>query len=319
MVPSPLVSVVIPCYNQGHFLAEAISSVRAACSTPPVEIIVVDDGSTDDTRAVAERFDHVQVFSQPNARLAGARNRGLKEARGDYVVFVDADDRLAPGGIDAGVAAAAAHPECALVFGRCLMMSSEGAVLPTPLQPRIERDHYRELLLQNYIWMPAMAMIRREALQSSGAFTSDANAAADYELYLRIARKHRIYDHATVVAHYRRHDTNMSGNATRMLRETLAVLRAQWPFVQDAPDLVLAYRQGWRNWQDLYGTELVNEIRAHVRGREWLPALSKVATLAHLHPRGLGHHARQKFRVAVSRRPPEPEQLSSPGRPPAVR
>lgn len=301
MAASPTVSVVIPSYNQGHFLADAIASVRGACSSAPVEIVVVDDGSTDDTRAVAEAFEGVRVVSQPNARLAGARNRGLQESRGEYVTFLDADDRFAPGAIEIGVASLVEHPDCSFVFGRCLMMSDDGTLLPTPVQPRIEDAHYRELLLHNYIWTPAIAMFRREAVERAGGFRAEANAAADYDLYLRIARTSPVYDHASVVAHYRRHDSNMSGNAIRMLRETLAVLRAQRPFVVNDPALRRAYRQGWRYWQGLYGTELVNEIRAHVHRHEWLQAASKAITLARFDPRGLAHHATQKLRIAASR------------------
>jgi glycosyltransferase involved in cell wall biosynthesis len=217
VVAPPLTSVVIPCYNQGAFLREALDSVRSA-TTRPVEVIVVDDGSTDDTAAVAASTPGAICVRQPNAGLAAARNRGLEEARGEYVVFLDADDRLAAGGIDIGAAALDENPGCAFVYGRCLMMAADGTPRPTPEQPRVERNHYRELLRHNIIWTPAMALLRREAVVRAAGFDSTVDAAADYRLYLRIARIFPVHDHARVVAYYRQHSSNMSRNAARMRR-----------------------------------------------------------------------------------------------------
>jgi glycosyltransferase involved in cell wall biosynthesis len=298
VVAPPLTSVVIPCYNQGAFLREALDSVRSA-TTRPVEVIVVDDGSTDDTAAVAASTPGTIFVRQPNAGLAAARNRGLEEARGEYVVFLDADDRLAEGGINIGAAALDENPECAFVYGRCLMMAVDGTPMPTPEQPRVERNHYRELLRHNIIWTPAMALLRREAVVRAGGFDSTVNAAADYRLYLRIARVFPVHDHARVVAYYRQHSANMSRDAARMLRESLTVLAAEWPFVRGNPDFEAAYREGWHTWQDFYGTQIVNEIRAHVRYGEWADALRKAATLGRLHPRGLLHHAVRKLSLTV--------------------
>ena len=98
----PLVTVVIPCYNQAHFLGEAIESVLSQ-SYRNFELIVVDDGSTDETSEVASRYERVRLFQQENQGLAGARNRGLGEAKGEYVVFLDADDRLLAGALEAGL------------------------------------------------------------------------------------------------------------------------------------------------------------------------------------------------------------------------
>ena len=300
MVGPPLISVIVPCYNHGRFLREALDSIRAATSRP-VEILVVDDGSTDDTGAVAASTPGAICVRQPNAGLAAARNRGLREARGEYIVFLDADDRFAAGGLDAGAAALDAHPQCAFVYGRCVMMAADGTLMPTRAHPRIERDHYRELLRENLIWMPAMAMLRRDAVLAAGGFDPSVNAAADYRLYLRLARTAAVHDHAQTVAHYRQHGDNMSRDASRMLRESLTVLAGEWPLVRGNADLEAAYRQGWRMWQEFYGTHLVNEIRVHVHQREWNAAAGKALTLGRLHPRGLLQHAGRKLSLAVSK------------------
>ena len=302
MPESPVVSVVVPCFNHGRFLRDALTSV----GVPEVrtEIVVVDDGSTDSTPDVIARFETANEFRsvhQPNSGLANARNRGLRESRGKYVVFLDADDRLAPGAIDLGVARLDEHPECAFVFGRCQMMDQDGTLLVTPEQPRIVRDHYRELLRRNYIWMTAKVMFRRDLLDRVGGFNREVNAAADYEIYLHLARHYPVHDHAQLVAHYRKHDANMSGNAARMLRETLAVLRSQRPFLEGDEASLVAYEEGWRMWQEFYGAHLANEIRTAVREYRWIDALSKAAVLGLYHPRGLWHHARRKGELIMRR------------------
>jgi len=309
--PTPVISVVIPSYNHGRFLRETLDSV----GTPDraTEIVVVDDGSQDDTSEVATSWAEahpglaeVRVVHQPNSGLAAARNLGLRTSLGRYVVFLDADDRLARGALNIGAAALDRHPDCAFVFGRCLMMAAGGSLLPTPSQPPIDRDHYRELLRKNYIWMPAMAMFRRTALEQAGGFDTRVNASADYDMYLRIARVAPIHDHAEVVAHYRQHGENMSRNASRMLHETLAVLRRQRTFIEGDAASRAAYVEGWRAWQDFYGTHLVNEIRGHVASGQWMAAGRKTLTLARYHPRGLGQHARRKMRVRLSGRSSHP-------------
>ena len=310
----PIVSIVIPCFNHGQYLGEALASI----GTPAVrtEIIVVDDGSTDETPDVIAGFESANDFRavrQENAGLAAARNRGLAESRGRFVLFLDADDRLAPGAVDLHASILGERPECAFVFGRCQMMDRDGTLLPTPQQSRIVRDHYRELLRRNYIWMPAMVMFRREQLMRAGGFNGGVNASADYEMYLHIARHFPVHDHAQVVAHYRRHDANMSSNAALMLRETLAVLRAQRPFLEGDSASLAAYDEGWHNWQEFYGTLLVTEIRGDVRRYHWAEAFAKTLVLGRHHPRGLWHHALKKSQLTARRlvrRPPVGHQVS---------
>jgi glycosyltransferase involved in cell wall biosynthesis len=304
---APLISVIVPCYNHGHFLREALDSIGP--SSLSIEIVVVDDGSTDDTGKVLAAFETphtLRCIRQPNAGLANARNRGLRESHGDLLVFLDADDRLTPGALDIGAAALAEHPECAFTFGRCTMMDTDGSLMPTTLQPRIVHDHYRELLRRNYIWMPATVMFCREAVERAGGFNPNVNAAADYELYLHIARHHPVHDHAQVVALYRKHAANMSGNAARMLRETLDVLWSQRPFLESDEASLVAYREGCRLWQDFYGTQLADEIRTDVRRGDWISAVSKSAVLAEYHPRGLWHHLVRKASRVVRGLEPEP-------------
>lgn len=185
-----LVSVVIPCYNQSHFLGEAIESLHKQ-SYKNYEIIVVNDGSTDDTAIVAGKFCDVKLIEQKNMGLAAARNTGLKESKGEFVVFLDSDDRLLPNALETGVNALRKYPDCAFVSGFCRRIASDGSVLRFIKQPRIENgaDHYQVLLQNNYIWTPANVMFRRSIFEKLSEFDTSINPTADYDLYLRVARQ----------------------------------------------------------------------------------------------------------------------------------
>ena len=290
-----LISVVIPCFNQARYLPDAIESARSP--EFEVEVIVVDDGSTDGTSDVAQRYGGV-VIAQENSGLAAARNRGFEAAQGTFVIFLDADDRLLPGGIDIAVRALAAHPECAMTYGRCTMMGPDGTFWPTPEQPVVYLDHYASLLRTNRIWMPAMAIFRRDALVEAGGFRPGFDAAADYDLYLRLARRVAIHDHGQRVAAYRRHPPSMSGNASRMLTDTLEVMRMNRLDATEA-GMDDEWRAGYTAWQDFYGTQLVEEIRADLRACRYSAAARKASVAARLAPevfqRELGRALRRRY------------------------
>lgn len=291
----PLVSVVIPCYDQGRYLGDAIRS--AASQGFPVEILVVDDGSTDDTAEVAAGLAQARTVRQANCGLSAARNRGLAESTGGLVIFLDADDRLLPGAIDTAARALLAHPACAMAYGRCVMMGPDGDVWPTPDPPSVKAGHHVALLRTNMIWMPAMAIFRREPLVRAGGFTTGVDGSADYDLYLRLSREHAIHDHGQLVAAYRRHSASMSGNAARMLRDTLAVMGRNRP--HGDPARLEAWRDGYRNWQDFYGTQLVEEIRLHLRRGESAAVMRKSLALGRLAPAVLVREVARKTRLTL--------------------
>jgi glycosyltransferase involved in cell wall biosynthesis len=291
---APTVSVIIPCYEQAHFVGEAIESVLAQ-TYGHAEIIVVDDGSPDDTFHVATRFPGVRCLRQENQGLSAARNAGLRASTGDFVVFLDADDRLVPGALAVGVASLAARADCAFVYGHTRDITADGSPLPTLPTACVEENHYLALLKTNYIYMPAMVMYRRAALESAGGFDPSVNASADYDIYLRITRTAPVFCHNTVVAEYRQHGSSMSRNAALMLKVTLSVLRAQWPYVRGAAELERAYKEGIRNWQDYYGERLVNEARYAARSRNWGRVLDAGRVLLRYSRRTWAKHAFRKL------------------------
>jgi glycosyltransferase involved in cell wall biosynthesis len=163
------VSVVVTCHNQGRFLAEAIESVLSQAYQPS-EIIVVDDGSTDETAEVSRRYPRVRYVFQPNLGLAAARNRGIQEGRGDFFVFLDADDRLLPPALESGMEALLEHPECVFAFGDYRVIESDGAVLLEPPRRPMNGECYSALLRGNCIEMHATVIYRRSLFDEIGTF-----------------------------------------------------------------------------------------------------------------------------------------------------
>jgi glycosyltransferase involved in cell wall biosynthesis/SAM-dependent methyltransferase len=281
-----LVSVIIPSYNHAHYLGQAIGSVLSQ-SYRNFEIIVVDDGSTDETSEVASRYERVRLFQQENQGLAGARNRGLGEAKGEYVVFLDADDKLLPGALEAGLRCFEAHPECAFVSGTSRPIAEDGALLSQRSDTVVEGDHYLKLLRHNYIGMHATVMYRRPVFDDVGGFDVTLRACEDYDHYLRVARRYPVQRHDELVAEYRQHRANMSRDYALMLTSALTVLHRQRKFVKDNEHYRKAYKFGERFWRESYGDLLVGEVRMQMREGNWEQVLRGVTVLGRYYRQGL--------------------------------
>ena len=251
MPESGLVSVIIPCYNQAHFLDEAIESVLTQ-TYPNREIIVVDDGSTDDTAEVARRYSMVRYVNRENAGPSAARNAGVEAGHGKYLVFLDADDRLLPEALEIGVDCLRQHPECAFVSGHCRLIVTDGSLLAKPKQPSIKRDYYLEFLRRNYIWALSTVMCQRTAFEIVKGFDTSLGRCEDYDLYLRITRDHPIFCHNQFVADYRLHNSTRSVEHSLMLQDTLSALAGQWDFVKGSHRYIEALKIGKKYWQDRY-------------------------------------------------------------------
>lgn len=157
------IAVIIPTFNHARFLANAIKSVRAQ-TRPADEIIVVDDGSTDDPASVITQFPNVRLVRQDNCGPSAARNTGLRNCKTSYVTFLDADDRLLPAALESGLACIAARPECAFVSGGYRYISESGRPLgPDRFKP-IEGDAHLALLRANRIIMHGTVLYRSECL-----------------------------------------------------------------------------------------------------------------------------------------------------------
>jgi glycosyltransferase involved in cell wall biosynthesis len=276
-----LVSVVIPCFNQGHFLGEAIGSV-ASQTYQPIETIVIDDASTDETFAIATNAGVRCIRQEQNLGLAQARNAGMRASAGELLLFLDADDLLAPDAIAAGTACLRRMPQAAFAFGQPDVPGIASSRLP----PRVESGFYRRLLERNYIGMPGLVLYRRWVLAEEHAFDERLDAAEDYDLYLRITRRWPVVFCAQMHGTYRRHRDSMSSDNVRMFRANMTVLRSQRKHVRHDRELRDAYRRGIAQLRHLYGRWAVMNTRVRIGTGQVRPAVSNLAMLLKYYPVG---------------------------------
>lgn len=302
MPPSTRVSIVIPCHDQAHFLGDAMSSA-ARQTWPHLELVVVDDGSTDATADVARRAGAI-VLQQRRAGVGAARNAGLAAATGEVVIFLDADDILESDAAESAVRAFDAHPEAAMAARCCVLIDVNGHALPTSCELVAgEGDLYPAWLKRNLVWTPGAAAFRREDLTRIGGFPVDIGPAADYAVYLTFARESRVVVENRPVVRYRQHAANMSRDAARMLDATMRVLDREAPFV---PARYLAdLREGRRTWCTFYGEQIIQGLRADVRAGELGSGQLRAASvlLRHCQSLALVHLVRKLRRVAAGRGP----------------
>jgi glycosyltransferase involved in cell wall biosynthesis len=295
-----MVSVVIPCRNQARYLPAAVRSVRAQ-SYEGIECIVVDDGSTDDTPTVAATLG-VRLLRQDQGGVSAARNAGLSAARGDLVAFLDADDELLPDAVATEVAALDSEPEAAAVVGRCQSMDADGRPLPAQHDAVDPANLYEQWLRRrNFVWTPGAAMFRRRALQEIGGFPVDVGPAADYAVYLRLARVDRVAFVPSDLVRYRQHDASMSRDPALMLRATVEVLRREH---REAPAWARgSIRDGLNSWRQWYGEQIIERLRSDWQaGRVGLPQLRAALTLIHLCPALVMRRAAGKSRRILNLR-----------------
>lgn len=285
MDKAPLVTVIVPCYNGAAFLEEALRSALAQ-SYRAVEVVVIDDGSTDSSPEIAQRLP-VRYIRQQNLGLSVARNAGIRESKGSYVVFLDADDRLRPEAIESGLNALATHPDCAITVGDHVFIAADGSHLANSDKACEVHRHYEALLKSNFIEMISSVLFRRSVFDEVGGFDTALRVAEDYDLYLRIARVRPICCHAVIVAEYRMHGTNMSRNSELMLTTTLQVLHRQARYVRYDVHRLLAFCDGIRSWRRQYGRQLASEVaRSHSAIRPD-HLRRKLQILAYRYPQGL--------------------------------
>lgn len=231
----PLVSVVIPVYNGERFVGEALASVFAQ-TYRPIEVVVVDDGSTDDSAAVAASFAEVRVLSQPNGGVAAARNTGIRESRGELVAFLDQDDLWEPRKIEAQVEALRRHPEAQYVLTRDRFVLEPGTPRPKWLRPRNLNGEF-------VAFEPSAVLVRRAAFVTVGLFDPAYRMASDSDWFFRakdIGVERLIVEETLVVR--RIHRANASSDAatgaTELRRIAMAsVLRQrQRQAAQQRPD-----------------------------------------------------------------------------------
>jgi glycosyltransferase involved in cell wall biosynthesis len=245
-----IVSVVITCYNLGHYLNDAIESVLKQTHSNR-EIIVVDDGSTDNTAEVAGQFkDSIRFIKANRVGLSAARNIGAQLSRGDYIVFLDADDFLYPQALEINGYFFSYYPQMQMVSGAHTLVNAAGKETERPTFKTTINNNYLSLLHGNYIAMEGAVMYRRGIFEHFH-FDTSLKACEDYDLNLKIARLFPVFGHDKIIAAYRKHGNNMSDSKIKMKEYALMVLKRQQPLLKTEEEK-MAWENGMKNWGNYY-------------------------------------------------------------------
>jgi len=269
-----VVSVVIPAFNSGRFIGEAIDSVLVQ-GIAAMEVVVVDDGSTDDTEQVVRRYTgRVRYLQRSHSGPSAARNAGIRASTSEYVAFLDSDDLWPAGTLKARIDLLDTHNDMGLVFGDFEKFDDDGVVMPSMFRQRdllgdflgegpYLQDAFAKLFSCNYIATPT-AVVRRAVLTDVGGFDEKLRYVEDMDLWFRIAERYSIGFVPDVAASVRRHGQNTSRDVAAMSRSFLDVLEKLEKTVSRG-HLQMVQRRFGVAARDLGYHYLMNGMRAEAR------------------------------------------------------
>jgi glycosyltransferase involved in cell wall biosynthesis len=222
---TPTVSIIIPCYNQARYLPLSIRSVQAQ-SRPDWEIVLVNDGSTDDTATIAAQFTDARIhyIYQTNQGLSAARNTGIHAAQGRYLAFLDSDDEWEPEFLEKCVQALESNPNLAGVYTRNIFIDQDGQVLPHIGGEMVAPAAFRTRTLEGGYFPPNAVLVVTAIVREMGLFDVALTSEEDWDLWLRISERYTMQAIAQPLARYRSYTGSMSTNAARMHANRIAVL-----------------------------------------------------------------------------------------------
>lgn len=223
----PEVSVVLPVRDGGRYLSEAVHSIQSQ-TVANLEILCVDDGSTDDTPVILQRLardPRISCFQQKRAGPFAALNRGIRAARSDIVAVMHADDVALPDRLERQIEYLDAHPNVGVVGSSAMLIDASGMPRGELKVPTDHRDIRRRLISRNLVIHPTVTC-RREALVECGLYRASAGLTEDYDLWLRMVSRWDVANIAQPLLQYRLHGDSLSARAHRgAVRDAL---RARW-------------------------------------------------------------------------------------------
>ncbi len=248
--PYPLVSVIIPAYNGAKTIVETIASVQAQ-TLRDWEIILIDDGSTDETAAIVEAIGdpRIQVYRYPNAGQGESRNRGACHATGEFFAFLDADDLWSSDKLERMVKAIGENPKAAVAYSWIDHIDEDGRFMARGCDYTRQGYVYDKLLLSDFIAGGSNLMLWRGAFGMVGGFNPDLPPAEDRDMWLRLAEKFHFVAIEAPLLKYRQVPQSQSANVTRMERSQRRVIEAafdrapdNFPFTK-LPELLPYYKR----------------------------------------------------------------------------
>ncbi len=243
--PDDLVSVIIATYNMGHYLCAAVQSALAQ-TYPSVEVLIVDDGSTDDTPQIVQQWigdARVRLYRQANAGKARAMNRGFELSRGRFVAFLDADDVWNPDKLAQQMPLFSGRPELGVVYSDYQCMDGEERPLVKGITPMRRGWVTGSLLIENFVCYSA-GVVRREGLERGGGFDEALGMGIDYDLWLRLSAHWQFDFVPQPTVRYRIWAGQMSKNYRKRYESAIRIMRS---FLANNPGIVNAnvVREAW--------------------------------------------------------------------------
>lgn len=219
----PKVSVIIPTYNRGQYITQALDSVLSQ-TYHDYEIIVVDDGSTDNTQEILKKYDgKFKSIIKENQGISKTRNRGIEESTGEYIAFLDSDDYWAPEKLEEQVKVLDRYPNVGIVYSRMPIINGRGEKIG--MKPAgVSGKNFKELL-QFWGDLPtSTVMTRRDCFDKAGLFDPSMDPMEDIDLWIRISRFYDLYEiENRVLAYYRRHEEQVTSNKTKVYSGLLKI------------------------------------------------------------------------------------------------
>jgi len=267
---NPQVSVIIPTYRWRGYLPDTLDSVFRQTFTD-FEVIVINDGSPDDVAALLcplIESGRIRYFEQENAGPAAARNRGIVEARGEFLAFLDDDDLWPPDSLEWKVAHLKAKPAAVLVYGGVSLMhgdlpDSEAEVQPEEMAP--SGAVRQEFLTRNWLHSPGQALFRTVAVRGIGGLDCGIWGADDYDLYIRLAELGEFLYVPRRALYYRCHADNASKNAWRMYCGT-SLVREKHLGRFPSPANMALWLANFRFWGSVFGPRLSTGAELALQG-----------------------------------------------------
>jgi hypothetical protein len=221
----PGVSVIIPCYNYAHFLEAALDSVLAQ-TYPNLEILVIDDGSPDNTAEVAARYDRrICYVHQENQGLSASRNNGIRMATHDYVALLDADDEWEPEFMERLMRKMVELPDdFGLVACLDYKIGVQGERIPDRRRDSLTGEVNTEDLLLKNRFFPGAVVVRKALLEKTGGFDTTLRSSEDRDMWIRLSSLCRLWILPDKLIRVRKHGNNMSGHGARMRENKKKVL-----------------------------------------------------------------------------------------------
>jgi len=267
---SPLVSVVVPAFNAARTISETLRSISQQ-TYAALEIVVVDDGSIDETAGVARRYGEadprVRVVTKSNGGVASARNAGIDCTKGAFVAFIDADDLWHPTKIAKQLRVLlAGGPDMALVYAPFRLIDADGRVLASPHKYGINGWVIHRHFYSNLVGNGSALLVRRAVLEEFGGFDSwllqqGAEGCEDLLLQLRIATRYRFGEVSEYLVGYRRLPDNMSSNTDQMIRSGILAVNKALSECRHIPGLSADAMLRRYAWQRLRAQVRAGELR----------------------------------------------------------